>query len=127
MLVVTSRALDVLREAAIEVDAIVFSANDAGEAFDPAALDPQPRATFGTRGADGGDWHLHAGGSGTWGPATPPGPPVDAYGSGDCFAAGLTYGLGAGMGPLEAAQLGARCGAACLTGRGPYAAQLRSA
>ncbi len=126
VLVVTSRALEVLREAAIEVDAVVFSANDAGEAFDPSALDAQPRMTFGTRGADGGDWHLRGGRSGAWEPQTPPGPQVDAYGSGDSFAAGLTYGLGAGMEPLEAARLGARCGAACLTGRGPYAAQLRS-
>jgi len=126
VLVVTPRALDVLRAAAIEVDAIVFSANDAGEVFDPAALEPPARMTFATRGADGGDWHLRGGVSGTWEPHEPPGHQVDAYGSGDAFAAGLTYGLGAGMGPLEAARLGARCGAACLTGRGPYAAQLRA-
>jgi len=126
VLVVTSRALDVLRAAAIEVDAIVFSANDAGEAFDPSALDPAPRMTFGTRGAAGGDWHLSGGAGGAWEPQAPPGPQVDAYGSGDSFAAGLTYGLGAAMEPLEAARLGARCGAACLTGRGPYAAQLRA-
>ena len=54
-----------------------------------------------------------------------PGPVRDAYGCGDSFAAGLTYGLGAGL-PLPAAlELGARCGAACLTGRGPYEGQLR--
>ena len=49
----------------------------------------------------------------------------DAYGCGDSFAGGLTYGLGADL-PLPAAlELGARCGAACLTGRGPYEGQLR--
>ena len=56
----------------------------------------------------------------TWAAEPLPGPPVDSYGCGDSFAAGLTYGLGAGM-PVAAAQLGARCGAHCLTGRGPYA------
>jgi len=51
----------------------------------------------------------------------------DAYGCGDSFAGGLTYGLGAGMTLEEALALGARCGAACLTGPGPYEGQLRSA
>ena len=50
-----------------------------------------------------------------------PGPVRDAYGCGDSFAAGLTYGLGAGLAMPDALELGARCGAACLTGRGPYA------
>ena len=55
--------------------------------------------------------------------ATPvPGPIVDSYGCGDSFAAGLTYGLGAGWSLPDAVDLGARCGAACLTGRGPYGA-----
>jgi ribokinase len=49
------------------------------------------------------------------------------YGCGDSFAAGVTYGLGAGLPIGEALELGARCGAACATGRGPYAGQLRSA
>ena len=31
-----------------------------------------------------------------WAAAPLPGPPVDAYGAGDCFAAGLTYGLAEG-------------------------------
>ena len=53
-----------------------------------------------------------------------PAEPVDAYGCGDSFAAGLTYGLGAGMPLAEALQLGARCGAWALTGRGPYGRQL---
>jgi ribokinase len=65
-------------------------------------------------GERGGDWR-----------ATPlPGPPVDAYGCGDSFAAGLAFGLGAGMMLGEAIELAARCGAACLCGRGPYGAML---
>ncbi|HEX9313161.1 MAG TPA: PfkB family carbohydrate kinase, partial [Actinomycetota bacterium] len=58
-------------------------------------------------------------------PATPlPGPRVDAYGCGDSFAAGLTYGLGAGLPLEEVFDLAARCGASCMTGRGPYQGQL---
>jgi ribokinase len=52
---------------------------------------------------------------------------VDSYGCGDSFAAGLTYGLGAGMAPADALNLAARCGAVCLTGRGPYERQLTGA
>jgi ribokinase len=51
----------------------------------------------------------------------------DFYGCGDSFAAGLTYGLGAGLPIGEAVELAARCGAACATGRGPYEGQLREA
>ena len=51
---------------------------------------------------------------------------MDAYGCGDSFAAGLTFALGRGDSVDEAVGLGARCGAAVMTGRGPYAAQLSS-
>ena len=53
-----------------------------------------------------------------------PGPVEDAYGCGDCFTAGLTFALAEGRSPEEAVELGARCGAAVLTGRGAYAGQL---
>jgi ribokinase len=49
---------------------------------------------------------------------------VDAYGAGDSFAAGLAYGLAAFGDPEKAIELAARCGAAVLTGRGPYEGQL---
>jgi ribokinase len=54
-----------------------------------------------------------------------PGPVADAYGCGDCFAAGLTFALAKGLAIDEAVQLGARCGAAVLCGRGAYAGQLQ--
>jgi ribokinase len=54
-----------------------------------------------------------------------PGPVVDTYGAGDSFAAGLTYALGAGKLGEEAVAFAARCGAAVVTGRGPYESQLR--
>ena len=49
---------------------------------------------------------------------------MDAYGAGDSFAAGITTGLAAGLAIADAIALGARCGAANMTGRGPYAGQL---
>jgi ribokinase len=49
---------------------------------------------------------------------------VDSYGCGDSFAAGLTHGLGSGLAVPDALVLAARCGAVCLTGRGPYERQL---
>ena len=77
-----------------------------------------------TAGARGGRWTDIDGAGGEWSAAPLPGPPVDAYGCGDSFAAGLTFGLGSGLALPEALALAARCGAQCLTGRGPYGAQL---
>jgi ribokinase len=56
-----------------------------------------------------------------------PGAVVDTYGAGDSFAAGLTFGLGEGMGVEPALELAARCGAWCISGRGPYGNQLTAA
>ena len=124
-LVSTARGLATLVAAGIELDALVASSNDPGERYDPGVLDPPPRYVVRTAGAAGGEWEAADGSSGRW-EATPlPGPVKDSYGCGDSFAAGLTHGLGAGMPIDEALTLAARCGAACLTGRGPYEGQLR--
>jgi len=123
-LVAAARGLDVLAEAAVELDGLVASGSDAGERFRGGDLDPPPRLVLRTAGAAGGSWESVDGRSGSWRATPPPGPVVDAYGCGDSFAAGLTYGLGAEMPLEEALRLGARCGAACLAGRGPYTAQL---
>jgi ribokinase len=123
-LVATIRAHEALAEAGVELDALVASAADATEAHDARALDPPPRAILNTEGADGGAYTTSVGGSGRWAAHALPGPVVDAYGCGDAFAAGLTYGLAAGERLDAAIELGARCGAHCLTGRGPYASQL---
>jgi ribokinase len=48
----------------------------------------------------------------------PPGEPQDAYGCGDSFAAGFTYGLAGGGSVAEAAQCGAERGAIALTRAG---------
>jgi ribokinase len=123
-LVATPRGLETLADAHVELDALVMSGRDPGERYSPGDLDPAPRLVVRTLGGSGGEWVSADGERGRWGPAPLPGPVRDAYGAGDSFAAGLTYGLGAGWDPDRAVELGARCGAACLTGRGPYEAQL---
>jgi ribokinase len=121
--VATSRELATLHRAGEELDALVGSGEDVGESFDTAELDPPPRLVVSTAGPLGG-W-VRPGGPFRAAPV--PGPVSDAYGCGDCFAAGLTYGLGAGMSADEAVALGARCGATVLTGRGPYERQVTAA
>ena len=123
-LVSTVRALDALSDADVTLDVLVSSANDAGERYSSGDLDPPPRLVARTAGASGGSLVAADGTSSRWSAAPLPGPPVDAYGAGDCFAAGLTYGLAEDLAPDEALALGARCGAACVTGRGPYEGQL---
>jgi ribokinase len=123
-LVSTVRGIDTLREAGVRLDALVASANDRGERFQRGDIEPPPDAVLRTDGPNGGAWARPDGQSGSWEAARLPAPPVDAYGCGDSFAAGLTYALGAGRSLDEAAATGAKCGAACMTGRGPYAGQL---
>jgi ribokinase len=126
-LVASARGLETVTEAGVELDVLVASGKDPGERYEPGDLEPPPRLVVRTAGASGGEYETREGERGRW-EATPLlGEVSDMYGCGDSFAAGLTYGLGAGM-PIDAAlELGARCGAACATGRGPYAGQLRSA
>jgi ribokinase len=124
LLVGTVRAIDALSSAGVQLDMVVASANDPGERYEAGAIEPPPRFVARTDGAAGG-WLEDAAGARTpWESVPLPGPAVDSYGAGDCFAAGLTYGLGDGRSPADALALGARCGAACVTGRGPYAGQL---
>jgi ribokinase len=126
-LVGTARDLAGLRDADVELDALVSSAKDAGEQYKRGQLEPAPRVVVRTAGAAGGDYETGDGSTGRWEAAPLPGPVSDAYGCGDSFAAGFTYGLGARLPLEEALALGARCGAACMTGRGPYEGQLTSA
>jgi ribokinase len=124
VLVATARAADALLEGGVAPDVLVASGRDQKERTGLDALSPPRLATVLTDGARGGRWQGADGGHGSWPVAALPAEPVDAYGCGDSFAAGLTYGLAAGMALADALALAARCGAHCLTGRGPYAAQL---
>ena len=123
VIVATPRVGHALRDAGIAIDVLVHSGEDAGEEHDPGDMDPAPRNVVTTLGAKGGRWEGELG-SGSWEPLSLPGPRVDAYGAGDSFAAGITTGLAAGLPMRDAIHLGARCGVANLTGRGPYAGQL---
>ncbi|MFL5821668.1 MAG: PfkB family carbohydrate kinase [Solirubrobacteraceae bacterium] len=124
VLVATSRARETLSRAGVALDALVMSESDAGERVNPGEIDPAPRLVVSTAGPRGGHYAGAEGRSGSFRAAPLPGAVVDSYGCGDSFAAGLTFGLASG-GVEAALDLAARCGAACLTGRGPYAAQLR--
>ena len=123
VLVAISRELATLHRAGEHVDVLVGSGEDSAERFEPGDLEPPPGVVITTAGALGG-W-LRPGGPFRAAPL--PGPVEDAYGCGDCFAAGVTYGLAEGRSLDDAVALGARCGAAVLTGRGPYAGQLTAA
>ena len=123
-LVATSRVLPLLHTAGVELDALVGSRNDPAERYRPGDLDPPPRYAVMTAGARGGTWQEPDREPVAFAAEPLPGPVGDAYGAGDSFAAGLTYGLGAGMDIAEAVRMGARCGAACMTGHGAYEGQL---
>ena len=124
VVVATTRELPTLVDAGVQLDAVVGSGNDEAEGYPPGAIDPAPRFVVTTAGAGGGAWTGVEGRTGKWEAASLPGPIRDAYGCGDSFAAGLTFALGEGREIDEALAFAARCGAACMTGHGPYEGQL---
>lgn len=124
VLVATARVLPAVASAGVQLDALVGSGADPSERYRPGDLDPAPRFVVMTAGARGGTIEQLGKEPQTYAAAQLPGRIADAYGAGDSFAAGLTYGLGAGMDIGDAAALAARCGAHCMTGRGPYEGQL---
>jgi ribokinase len=119
VLVASARELPVLLDAGVELDVLLASAADEGERYD-GGLEPAPRYVVRTAGARGGTVEP----GGPFPPGDVPGPVVDAYGAGDAFAGGLTYGLASGMAIDAALALAGRCGAAVLAGRGPYESQV---
>ncbi len=133
IVVATARVLQILADSGVALDAIVRSASDPGEPDPTPLIDsgqmPAPRLVIATEGASGGAYVersptneiVH---SARWAAAPLPGVAIDAYGCGDSFAAGLTFALGADMSTDDALAFAAKCGAACLTGRGPFARQL---
>ncbi len=108
----------------VPLDVLVSSRDDAIEAREAERVGGEAAVAVRTEGAQGGSYSELSGTTGRWSAAELPGPAVDSYGCGDSFAAGLTYGLGTGLPLQNALNIAARCGAACLTGRGPYGQQL---
>jgi len=115
----TSREVPTLLEAGVPLDLLVGSGTDPGERYEGGLDVALVVRTEGVRGgtADGRRYE----------PAVPQAPIVDTYGAGDSFAAALTFALARGDAPDDALALAARAGAAVITGRGPYAAQLVAA
>lgn len=112
----TPREVPTLLEGAVRLDLLVGSGTDPGERYDGGLDVAHVVRTEGIRGgiADGRRYE----------PATPQGPIVDTYGAGDSFAATLTFALGRGDRLDDALTLASRAGAAVITGKGPYTAQL---
>ena len=117
VLVATARELATLRRGAIELDALVGSGKDESELYHPGGLEPEPRLTVTTSGPLGG-W---AQPGGPYSAAPIPKTPVDSYGAGDCFAAGLAFALAAELEGSVALDFAARCGAGALAGPGVHA------
>jgi ribokinase len=112
----TPREMPTLLEGNVPLDLIVGSGTDPGERYDGGLDVALVVTTEGIRGgiADGRRYEA----------ATLPAPIVDTYGAGDSFAAALTFALGRGDELDDALGLAARAGAAVITGKGPYSAQL---
>jgi ribokinase len=125
--VATPRAYDTLKASGVNLDALVRSARDPGEQQAEEHLDPAPDIVVSTAGKEGGEWVGEDRTSGRFKAAQLPGPPQHAYGAGDSFAAGLTYGLGAGLSIDKALEVASRCGAYKLAGRAPFDNQLTAA
>jgi ribokinase len=120
VLVATPFAGPVLAAAGVELDVLVGSAGDDADAAGFAAAAAGARVVVRTDGARGGTWTARDGTSGGWDATPLPGPPVDAFGCGDAFAAALTLALAGGASIEDACAAGARAGAHRRTLRGPY-------
>src|SRR4029077_18983041 len=111
-----------LQRVGVYLDAVVGSGKDPSERY--VLIEPPPGAIVLTLGSEGGTFSTPDGNEGRFAAVPLEGPRVCAYGAGDSFMGGLTYALGADMSLDEALELAARCGAACLSGRGPYEGQV---
>jgi ribokinase len=116
-LVATARELPTLREAGVELDALVQSSTDESERYRPGDLDPPPRVVVTTENREGGHY-VEGDRKGRWQAAPLPGPLVDTYGAGDTFAGALAYALGVGRELDAALALAARAAAAAMTRSG---------
>ena len=123
-LVATARELRTLVDAHVQLDAIVRSGRDPSEAYEVGELDPEPHLIVSTLGREGGSYVV-AGEEEeeeeeAFSAVDLPGPLVDAYGAGDCFAAGLAFALARDNDVKAALAFAARCGATSLRRRGAH-------
>jgi ribokinase len=116
VLVVTARRFDVLAASGVRADVLVGSARDRGEQFDVGGLAEPPDHVIITDGVRGGTGYQAL---------PPPATPVDSYGAGDTFAAGLLYAMADGLAQPAALELGALLAAEAVTWRGAYPPQSR--
>lgn len=114
----TARILPQLRLAAIALDGLVSSANDAGERYTAGELSPEPRVVVRTDGGKGGTF-VEAGATHRYTAAAAK-VTGDTYGAGDTFAAGLTYALARGLAPADAIAEASQRAAEVLAWHGPY-------
>ena len=121
--VATTRAWDAL-SAGVQLDALVGSALDPDETYRRGDISPEPALVVRTEGGAGGSVETAAGDTFRFEAPPVPGEIVDRYGAGDSFAGGLAFALGRGDDPAAAVDFASRCGAAALTGRGPFEGQL---
>jgi ribokinase len=123
VLVATTRTGDALK-AGVQLDALVGSSLDPSETYRRGDIEPEPALVVRTEGAAGGSYETPIGEARRFEAPPLPSDVVDRYGAGDSFAAGLAFALARGDGTERAVEFAARCGAAALTGRGPYEGQL---
>ena len=126
VLVATSRAGEALT-AGVRIDALTGSALDPSESYRRGDIDPEPGLVVRTEGGAGGSYETAEGDVVRFDAPPLPGEVVDRYGAGDSFAAGLAFALARGDDAATAVGFASRCGAAVLTGRGPYDGQLTTA
>lgn len=124
--VATSRAGDAL-QAGVQIDALVGSALDPSEAYRRGDITPEPSLVVRTEGAAGGSYETSDGTTARFQAPPLSDDVVDRYGAGDSFAGGLAFALARRDDAATAVAFASRCGAAALTGRGPYEGQLTSA
>lgn len=125
LLAVTARARESILAGGVPVDVLIGSATDPGEVLDDELLAvARPGLVVQTEGAAGGSWRTADGRTGRWEAVPLPGPPVDAYGCGDAFAAALTAALARGDSVEQACTLAATTGADILCQRAPAVGDL---
>lgn len=113
------RESEVVATCGVPVDALIGSAADPAERYDPASFTTEPGLVVLTEGREGGRF-LSADGTGRYDAVPVPGQEQDSYGMGDNFAAALAYALGRGDTTASALRAAAERAARCAATRGPY-------